>query len=209
MRNVTGVLLVSRNTLFLDGLRLLLSDESDMTIVSAARTEESALRAVDRTHPDVVVISSDLGDAAVASIPERIRVTGSTSRVIVIGAENTPPHVLELVRMGISAYLPASVTHGELKAVIRSVAIDSERVTISLTRDEVASMYGSENSGLTRLEITILGMVAAAMTNGQIANRLSLSEATVKRHLRNIFRRLGAVSRLDAVNKASSARIIA
>lgn len=48
----------------------------------------------------------------------------------------------------------------------------------------------------------MLGLVAQALSNGQIAARLGLTEATVKRHLRNIFVKLGAVSRLDAVNKA-------
>jgi len=209
MSDLTDILLVSRNTLFLDGLCRLLGDEEDMRVVGAAGSVESAVCMMTSECPDVVVISSDLGDAAVAAIPERIPATGTCARAIVVGAEAAPPHVLELVRLGISAYLPLRATHSELKAVIRSVAADSDRVTISLTRDEVKRIYGSEKGNLSRVEIDILEMVAAAMTNGQIASRLSLSEATVKRHLRNIFRRLGAVSRLDAVNKASNARILA
>jgi hypothetical protein len=54
----------------------------------------------------------------------------------------------------------------------------------------------------------VLLLVARAMSNGQIASRLSLTEATVKRHLRNIFAKLGAVSRIDAVNKAAAAALI-
>ncbi|TXS39163.1 response regulator transcription factor [Streptomyces sp. OR43] len=202
------VVVASRNMLLLEGLCRLLRDEEDMRIVGAAGTAERALSMVAAEGPDIVVVSSDLGDVAVAAIPERVRAAGSGTRVVVTGAEISPPHVLELVRLGISAYLPVSATHEELKAAMRSVVADSDRVTISLTRDEVRRIYGSEQGSLTRLEVDILGMVAAAMTNGQIASRLSLSEATVKRHLRKIFRRLGAVSRLDAVNKASDAHIL-
>ncbi|MFI6962833.1 LuxR C-terminal-related transcriptional regulator [Streptomyces sp. NPDC050255] len=202
------VVVASRNMLLLEGLCRLLRDEEDMRIVGAAGTAERALSMVAAEGPDIVVVSSDLGDVAVAAIPECVRAAGSGTRVVVTGAEISPPHVLELVRLGISAYLPVSATHEELKAAMRSVVADSDRVTISLTRDEVRRIYGSERGSLTRLEVDILGMVAAAMTNGQIASRLSLSEATVKRHLRKIFRRLGAVSRLDAVNKASDAHIL-
>ncbi|MFI6896646.1 LuxR C-terminal-related transcriptional regulator [Streptomyces sp. NPDC050256] len=202
------VVVASRNMLLLEGLCRLLRDEEDMRIVGAAGTAERALSMVAAEGPDIVVVSSDLGDVAVAAIPERVRAAGSGTRVVVTGAEISPPHVLELVRLGISAYLPVGATHEELKAAMRSVVADSDRVTISLTRDEVRRIYGSERGSLTRLEVDILGMVAAAMTNGQIASRLSLSEATVKRHLRKIFRRLGAVSRLDAVNKASDAHIL-
>jgi DNA-binding NarL/FixJ family response regulator len=51
-------------------------------------------------------------------------------------------------------------------------------------------------------------MVAQAMSNGQISHRLGITEATVKRHLRNIFGKLGAVSRIDAINKAIEAQLI-
>jgi DNA-binding NarL/FixJ family response regulator len=208
MSDPTDIIVASRNTLFLEGLCRLLGEETDMRVVGAAGTAEGALCTAASTCPDIVVISSDLNDAAVTAISERILMTGAGSKVVVVGAEISPPHVRELVRLGISAYLPASTTHNELKAVIRSVAADSDRVTISLSRDEVKHIYDSERVSLTRLEVEILGMVAAAMTNGQIASRLAVSEATVKRHLRKIFRQLGAVSRLDAVNKAGNAHIV-
>ena len=72
MSDLTDILLVSRNTLFLDGLCRLLGDEGDMRVVGAAGSVESAVCMMTSECPDVVVISSDLGDAAVAAIPERI-----------------------------------------------------------------------------------------------------------------------------------------
>jgi len=65
---------------------------------------------------------------------------------------------------------------------------------------------GTGAAALSTREREILGLVSQALSNGQIASLLSLREATVKRHLRNIFVKLGAVSRIDAVNKAAELR---
>lgn len=61
---------------------------------------------------------------------------------------------------------------------------------------------------LTARELEVLGYVAEALSNRQIAGKLGISEGTVKRHLRRIFDKLNAVSRLDAVNRATAARLI-
>ncbi|MFF1902828.1 LuxR C-terminal-related transcriptional regulator [Kitasatospora sp. NPDC058218] len=204
----TTILLAGRQTLFLDGLSRLLEDEEDMRVVAVASTAELAMRAATTHNPDVVLVCGNIDDPAPATIPDMLRKAECWARTVFVGTKDASPRVLELVRLGISAYLPARASHAELKAAIRSVARDSDRVVISLSRDEFRRISSSEKSQLSQLEIQILGMVATAMTNGQIAHRLSMSEAVVKRHLRNIFRRLGAVSRLDAVNKACDARLL-
>jgi DNA-binding CsgD family transcriptional regulator len=66
----------------------------------------------------------------------------------------------------------------------------------------------TSGAGLTDREREVLELVALALSNSQVADRLSLTEATVKRHLRNVFAKLGAVSRIDAVNKAADAGLI-
>ncbi|WP_394813941.1 response regulator transcription factor [Streptomyces litchfieldiae] len=69
-------------------------------------------------------------------------------------------------------------------------------------------LKGSGNVSLSRRECEVLQLVAQALSNRQIAGALVISEATVKRHLYNAFLKLGASSRLDAVNKAVSASLI-
>ncbi|MFE3280628.1 helix-turn-helix transcriptional regulator, partial [Nocardia sp. NPDC059239] len=64
------------------------------------------------------------------------------------------------------------------------------------------------DQALTDRELEVVEQVAGALSNRQIANALGITEGTVKRHLRNIFRKLGAVSRLDMVNRATAAKLI-
>jgi ATP/maltotriose-dependent transcriptional regulator MalT len=90
---------------------------------------------------------------------------------------------------------------------IRTVHLDPDRVMLGVSGQSLRNArqgLGAGTMTLSAREREILGLVGAALSNSQIASRLSLKESTVKRHLRNVFVKLGAVSRIDAVNKAAT-----
>ena len=118
-----------------------------------------------------------------------------------------PELLRALLEAGIRGYLLKTVTRHELVAAIQAVE-DPERIVLSVSRRSLPEDDGAQPVQLTERERQVLELTARALTNRQIANRLSLTEATVKRHLRNIFAKLGAGSRLDAVNRASHAGLI-
>jgi ATP/maltotriose-dependent transcriptional regulator MalT len=82
---------------------------------------------------------------------------------------------------------------------LRQVVLGVPGQSLRNTRQDL----GAGTIALSDREREIPGLVGKALSNSQIASRLSLKEATVKRHLRNVFVKLGAVSRIDAVNKAA------
>ncbi|WP_328980578.1 response regulator transcription factor [Streptomyces canus] len=203
-----SVLLVSHLTLLLEGLQKIISIEDGMDVFNAVETAEEACEVASSKNPDIVVLYNSQGGSEISHTVERMRETLPSSRIIVISAETAPLMILDMVRLGISAYLPQQTSPDELTSTIRSVMGDGSRVTLSLPREALQRFPETDAPSLTSQEVQILVMVAMAMTNGQIASHLSLTEATVKRHLRNIFRRLGAVSRIDAVNKARRANLL-
>lgn len=90
-----------------------------------------------------------------------------------------------------------------------SAAGDRDRIRLVLVPgDSRRSAAVPPPQALSDREREVLALVAQALSNRQIAGRLTIAEGTVKRHLRNIFSKLGAVSRIDAVNKAVSAGVI-
>jgi DNA-binding NarL/FixJ family response regulator len=118
-----------------------------------------------------------------------------------------PAVVKELLAAGASAYLLKSVTREELISTVRGVRSD-DRLLLSISRKSFEMVSGACPAVLYSREIEILELVAKAFSNLQIAHHLQIAEGTVKRHLRNIFTKLGAVSRLDAVNKAVAMNIV-
>ena len=119
--------------------------------------------------------------------------------------------VRELLSAGVRGYLLKSIHWQELVLAIRTVHLDPDRVVLGVSGQSLRSTGQGPGEGavaLSEREREILGLVGEALSNAQIASRLSLKEATVKRHLRNVFVKLGAVSRIDAVNKAAELGIL-
>jgi DNA-binding NarL/FixJ family response regulator len=115
-----------------------------------------------------------------------------------------PQLVRDLLAVGVRGYLLKSVHWQELVVAIRAVRADDDRVVLGVSRESLASVqYGPGGGPLSARECEVLDLVGQALSNSQIAARLCLTEATVKRHMRNIFIKLGAVSRIDAINKAA------
>jgi ATP/maltotriose-dependent transcriptional regulator MalT len=92
------------------------------------------------------------------------------------------------------------------------VVEQSDTVLLAVSRKTLAGLdvhrEPEPNGPLTERELEVLRLTAQALSNGQIGSRLSITEATVKRHLTNIYTKLGAVSRVDAIRKATATRLI-
>jgi DNA-binding NarL/FixJ family response regulator len=200
----TTILVVDDHALVREGLCGILETQEDLCVVGQAGDCVAAVLAAGKQQPDIVLLDIQLpGGTATATVRE-IRNCSHDSRVIILSMHEGPQLVQDLLAAGIRGYLLKSTHWQELVAAIRTIMADPDRVILSVSRQSLGpALQGSPLSTLTAREREVLALVGDALSNGQIASRLSLTEATVKRHLRNIFMKLGAVSRIDAVNKAT------
>jgi len=209
-RDQIAILIVDHQTLFRQGLQELLQVEEDLAVVAQAGTVDEAVASVTHTKPDVILLDVELPGTDSATTLERIRRTSPDSQIIALSVHDDPLVVQELLRLGVSGYLLKTVSWQELVSAIRGVVAESNgeanRVIVSISRDSLAQT--GDTGPLSGREREILRLVAEALSNAQIAKRLSITEGTVKQHLRKIFDKLDAVSRIDAVNKAAAASII-
>jgi len=205
-----GVLLVDDHEVVREGLRELLSLEGDLEVLGEAADAGEALRQATRLRPDVVVLDVEIPGGEASDTVEAIRSACPETRILILSMYDGPQLLSRLLVAGISGYLLKSVRRTELIAAIRSVYAVPDRLVLSVSRHSVPRLPGGDaEADLSPREIEILELVSRALSNGQVATRLHITEATVKRHLRNVFVKLGAVSRIDAVNKAAARSLIA
>ncbi len=204
----TEILIVDDHALVRDGVREILETQEDMVVVGEASDSGTAVTLTAETRPQVVLLDISIpGDDAVTTVT-RIRRLSPGTAVVVLSMFEGPQLLRSLLHAGIRGYLLKSATRQELVAAIRSVTSDDARVVLSVSQDSLFHLRGPVEGVLTTTEREILQLTAEALSNAQIAARLSLTEAAVKRHLGKIFGKLGAVSRIDAVNKAVAASLI-
>lgn len=204
----TRIILVDDHALFRDGLRELLCMEPDLTVVGEASNGDEAVALIEQHHPDLMLLDVGIpGDHAATTVCRALSVAPTIS-VIILSMFDDPQMVKELLNVGARAYLLKSVTRADLVAAIRSIRSDGKRMLLSISRESFEQVSNSELKPLSAREIEIIHLVAQAYSNVQIAHRLNITEGTVKRHLRNIFTKLGAVSRIDAVNKAMAMNLL-
>ncbi len=202
------ILVVDDHKLLRDAICGVLLAEPGFRVVGDAGDAETAVRHAGRLRPDVVLLDVMMpGNNPVATVPALLRASPRT-KVIILSMCDEQPLVERMLGLGAAAFLHKGVSRQDLTAVIRAVNVSSELVTVSLPRVAVGGRPAGVRNPLSGREREVLTLVAQAMTNRQIAGRLSITEGTVKRHLRNIFDKLGAVSRIDAVNRATAAGLI-
>jgi DNA-binding NarL/FixJ family response regulator len=196
------VVLVDDHRLFREGVSGILSKEDDFEVVVEGMSQSEVVGLVHQYRPDVLLIGLRMpGMSPVLTIRQVVKASPST-RIVILSTHSDNDVILRLITAGAAACLSNDIGGQELVSELRTVAANNRMFTIRGPRylpseDESAK-------ALTDRELEILGLVSTAMSNSQIAMELYLSEATVKRHLTNIFGKLKARSRLDAVNRAIS-----
>jgi DNA-binding NarL/FixJ family response regulator len=201
------ILLVDDHTLFRDGLKEILATVEDFDVVGEAGDAGEAVSGAARIIPDVVLLDVQLPGGDVTSTVRRIRQVSPHTRVIILSMYDSAELLHGLLALGISGYLVKNATRHELVSAIRSSLDRDGRVVLSVSRHAIAP-HNRPATPLSPRELEVLALAGQAMSNAQIARQLFLTEATVKRHLRNIFGKLEAVSRIDAVNKAIEAGLL-
>jgi DNA-binding NarL/FixJ family response regulator len=204
------VVLVDDHQLMREGLREILENQSDVQVVGEAGDSASAIALIVEQQPHVVLLDVEIPGGDVTDTVTTLRARAPHTGIVILSMYDGPRLLQRLLALGIRGYLLKSVSRRELVSAIRHAYADDGRVTLSVSRDSLAQLPSAATvtASLSPRESDVLELAARAMSNAQIAAELYLTEATVKRHLSNIFTKLRAVSRIDAVNKAIAASLI-
>lgn len=205
------ILLADDQSLFRDGLRILLSTQQDFEVVGEATNGEEALRLAARLRPHIVLMDMRMPVLGGVETTRRLHETLPDCRVIVLTTFDDDELLFEGLRAGAVGYLLKAVSTPRLLEAIRTVARGESILEPSVTAKVVAEFARLSNqsirpqpllSPLSEREIEVLRLVARGATNREIAATLFIAEGTVRNHLTNILGKLGVSDRTQAAVKA-------
>jgi DNA-binding NarL/FixJ family response regulator len=204
------VLLVDDETLVRSGFRLILEAESDLEVVGEAANGVEAVEAATRLDPDVILMDVQMPVKNGLTATREIAGLGRTesSRVIILTTFDLDEYVYEALRAGASGFLLKRAPAADLVAAIRVVAAGEALLAPSITRRLITHFSSrptprSEDLSLlktlTEREREVFELIAQGLSNSEIADRLVLTEGTVKTHVKHIFEKLEVRDRTQAV----------
>ncbi|EOD57155.1 response regulator [Amycolatopsis vancoresmycina] len=204
------IIVADDHTLFRQGLCELLTTDPEFAVTGEAADGDEAVTLVQRHRPNILLLDVEMPGPSAKVVIERVGRMSPDTAVVILTMHDAPAVVRDLLDSGAAAYLVKSIARDELISAIRSVSRSKDNVLLSVPRATMESLERrqAQRTLLSERELEVLRLVAAAMSNAQVASRLFISEGTVKRHLTNIYGKLGAASRVDAINKAVQAGFI-
>jgi two-component system, NarL family, response regulator len=187
------------------GLVSLIDTESDMRVVAQAASGREAAEQYRRHRPDVCLLDLRMPDSDGVATIEAIRADDPRARIIVLTIHKGDEAVYRALRAGANGYLLKNVAGAAIVEAIRTV--HGGGVSIP---PEIAGLVTERlrQPALSARELDVLRALGRGLSNQGIADQLSLSESTVRTHVASLFVKLGAKSRVDAVNVARARGIL-
>ena len=190
------ILTVDDHALLREGIAALVEDEPDMKLVAEATNGKEAIEKFRMHQPDVTLMDLQMPNLNGIEAINQIRSECPNARIIVLTTYTGDAQVLGALKAGARGYLLKGNVHRDLLETIRAVHGGQKRIPPEIAA-AVANHLSDEE--LTEREIQILRLIAAGNANKQIADQLSIGEATVKSHVVNLLSKLGANDRAHAV----------
>jgi len=195
---VIRVLVVEDHALVRAGLEELLSGAEDIDVVGVAADGAEAVELAGDAEPDVVLMDLSMPVVDGIEATRRIRSAHEDVRVVVLTSFSDQRRILEALDAGAIGYLLKDAEPDELFRGVRAAAAGEAPLAPKAAQALISARQGGAEADLTQREEEVLGLIAAGLPNKLIARRLEISEKTVKAHLTNIYRRIGATTRTEA-----------
>ena len=203
------VVLADDHAVVRKGIREFLEAESDIVVVAEAADGIEAVALVAEYQPDVAVVDIQMPGMTGIEATRHIKAEYPEVRVLVLSAYDDDPYVFALLQAGASGYVLKTASPSELVRAVRAVHRGESALDPAVTKKVVQHLASGRPLGaqasveaLTQREVEVLRLTAKGQTNKAIGQTLGISDRTVQGHLANIYGKLNASSRTEAVTQA-------
>jgi DNA-binding NarL/FixJ family response regulator len=208
------VVVADDHPFYRDGLAKLLN-ANGIDVAAQAANGEAAIRAVEETAPDVVVMDLNMPGMSGLEATRRLTETAPATRVLVLSVSAQEEDVTEAILAGASGYVlkesPVEEVVAGIQAAAAGQALISPRVATLLLgrlREHAQAQRDMSMTQLSERELDVLGLLAAGKANHEIAEVLYISPSTVRNHVANILAKLHVDNRVQAAVRAVRGRIV-
>lgn len=205
----TRLLIIEDNRLLRDGLSEVLKKEPDFEVIAVLQADERMLSEIQTSDIDVVLLDLGLQSFDSLDVVKRIKKDDHEVNVVLMGLFATHSEVLDFVKCGVKGFILKDATVNDFLDTIRSVAKDekvlpaflTESLFTQIVEQSIITPNGEkkiiESVQMTHRELQVVELIAAGLTNKEIAHKLFISPHTVKSHVHNILEKLTLNSRLQ------------
>ena len=190
------ILTVDDHPLLREGIAALVASQSDMKVVGEASNGREALEQFRKHRPDVTLMDLQMPEMKGIDAISAIRDEFPQARIVVLTTYSGDVQILRALKAGARGYLLKGLLRKELLDTVRAVHAGGKRIPPEVAA-QLADHAGDEE--LSTREIEVLRLIAGGNANKQIADQLSITEETVKGHVKNILAKLSANDRTHAV----------
>jgi DNA-binding NarL/FixJ family response regulator len=205
-RMAIRVHLADDHTMFREGLEAIFASRGDgIEVVGRSSTGgEDAIALVGENKPDVVIAQIDVDLNTAKEALSKIRQASPDSRIVVLTMSENLRYLQALSKLGIDAYIHKTSSSEELLATIDAASREpvEGNVVVSMPRHLLERLGEEPVGALSERETEVLVLAARGLPNARIGEELGISETTVKRHLANVYGKIGVRSRSEAVRMA-------
>jgi len=217
MPDTIRIFLCDDHTLFRQGIRKLLELEPDITVVGEANNGQEMLNILKKAAPDIILMDIGMPDLDGVTATYKAKKILARVKIIILTVYEDEAHIFQAIKAGAMGYLLKDASIEELIEAIRSV-YKGEALIQPVVATKVLKEFAMLDkrkiqegdkfySDLTEREKEILRLIALGGTNKEIANKLDISEKTVKNHISNIFQTLHVNNRTQAAIYALDKKI--
>src|SRR5215204_2326785 len=198
------VLLADDHTMFREGLVRILASYGGLEVIAEVPNDAEALKLSRELSADVVIMQVQMPFERAKQTLKALRSFPDPPKVVIVTMFESPRYLRGLTGIGLSAYVVKTSSSEHLVAAVRAAVLDpaSENAVVGMPSQMLESTEEGVDSVLSARELEILLLAARGLSNHQIASSLNVAEATVKRHLANVYPKMGVSSRGEAARKA-------
>jgi NarL family two-component system response regulator LiaR len=204
MTEPISVLLVDDHSMVREGVRAFLLTQSDILVVGEAGSGEEAIRLAQQHVPDVILMDLIMPGIDGVEATRRVKQVSPRTQIVVLTSYHEDEHIFPALKAGALSYVLKDVSAGELASAIRKAATGEAVLHPRVAARVIQELQGRRADALnpfmelSERELEVLKLIAAGMSNAEMAAKLVLSEKTIKGHVSNILNKLHLVDRTQA-----------